>query len=269
MNLRYISDMASDIKDQKDFQSEYDFFEEKGDYYRVEYISLFQDDQIYDKKKGKYISIEFNDVNHHDAFVSVSHKLTEILKNLASNYHKVLICGLGNSDLACDRLGPLLKNRIIINKIGHTFLLIPGVKGQTGIETFDIIHAYVKESHPDIIILVDALATRSIERMNKVIQITDTGLKPGSGIGNHCVEINQETLGIPVISIGVPTVVKLVNIAIDIINYLGINDLKEFEEKLKDSQFNQVVMDKSCDIQVEKLASLIATSLNAFLDENS
>lgn len=271
MNFRYDSDMASDIKDEKDFEATYDYYEEKSEHYYLEVIKLLKDDKPYNKKKGTYISIEFENIDNQESYESVRNKLCEILNQMTTKIKpikKVLICGLGNSDLACDRLGPLLKNRIEIKEIGTTFLLIPGVKGQTGIETYDLISSYNKQCQPDLMIIVDALATRSIQRMNHVIQLTDAGLRPGSGIGNDCLELSQESLNVPVISLGVPTVVRLINIAIDLLRYLEIEDTSEFEKEIKNSHFNQVVMDKGCDLQVEHLASLISEAINLFLNEN-
>lgn len=274
ISFKYDSDMASDLKNEKGFNQDYDFYEENGNYYHLEYIHLKKDDDIYYKKKGDYISIQFEDIEVEECFCEIKDKVCEIIKKMTTKIcenriDKVLICGLGNIDLSCDRLGPLLKNRILINEIGHTFLLIPGVKGQTGIETYDLIHSYVKHNQPDLILIVDALATRNIDRMNHVIQLTDTGIRPGSGIGNECVEISKESLGVPVIALGVPTVVRVVNIVLDVLNHLKIDNYDDLESKMKESHLNQVVMDKGCDMQIENLANLIAASINKFLYEGN
>ncbi|BBP90856.1 hypothetical protein BsIDN1_44740 [Bacillus safensis] len=107
--------------------------------------------------------------------------------------------------------------------------LSPGVMGLTGIETSDIIQGVIERSKPDFVIAVDALAARAVERVNTTIQISDTGIHPGSGVGNKRKELSKETLGIPVIAIGVPTVVDAVTIASDTIDYV----LKHFGRELK------------------------------------
>lgn len=267
MKIRYDSDMAIDLKQEDDFTKDYDYYNEKTDHYYLEVIQLNQDDVIYKKRKGLYISLQFNDISEEESFQHVQKKLCELIKEMANKLvkqhpNKILICGLGNSDLACDRLGPLLKNKVKIEQLGSHFLLIPGVKGQTGIETFDLIYSYTQQIKPDLIVIIDALATKDINRLNQVIQITDTGINPGSGIGNHCLELSEKTLKIPTICIGVPTVVRIVNIIKDVLNE------KYLENNLSEDILNKVVMDKSCDLQVEHISKLIAESLNDFLNEN-
>lgn len=110
--------------------------------------------------------------------------------------------------------------------------LSPGVMGLTGIETSDIIQGVIERSKPDFVIAIDALAARAVERVNTTIQISDTGIHPGSGVGNKRKELSKETLGIPVIAIGVPTVVDAVTIASDTIDYV----LKHFGRELKDDR---------------------------------
>ena len=271
MKIRYDTDMAIDLKDETEFKNHYDYYEEKTDEYKLEVIRLNEDHEIYNKSKGVYISISFDDLDY--SYDSVKEKLVEVLNHMTSflklqRKKKVLICGLGNDNLACDCLGPLLKNKVVINEIGHTFLLIPGVKGQTGIETYDLISAYITKSQPDIVLLIDALASRSVTKLNQVIQITDTGIKPGSGVGNHCEVLNKSTLHKPVICIGVPTVVRIINIAKDIFAYFKIDE-DSLDIQFEDDQYNQIVMDKSCDVKIKQLANLIAEALNEFLNEEN
>ena len=132
-----------------------------------------------------------------------------------------IIIGLGNEKSTPDSLGPLSINDIIVTN--HLFSLginvedgfrvvsafNPGVMGQTGIETSDIIYALIKEIKPDFVIVVDALKASNVDRVNKTIQITDAGINPGSGIGNTRKEISKDVLNIPVFAVGVPTVVDL------------------------------------------------------------
>ncbi|OLA10570.1 MAG: GPR endopeptidase [Coprobacillus sp. 28_7] len=149
------------------------------------------------------------------------------------NEDKGLIVGLGNINVTPDSLGPLVVDNVIVTR--HMFMInpskvspgirevsaiAPGVMGTTGIETFDIIEAVKSKIDVDYMIVVDALASRSIDRVNKTIQITNTGISPGSGVGNRRKELSKETIGIPVIAIGVPTVVDAVTITSDTIDII-------------------------------------------------
>ena len=188
------------------------------------------------KKKGKYITLEFKDVTDFNNREKIIKTLTLVLKkmlNLKKNSFG-LIVGLGNDKSTPDSLGPLVVNDIIVtnhlyllNEMSSSFKRVaainPGVMGETGIETSDIIESIVNKIHPDYIIVIDSLASKSIERLNKTIQITDTGIHPGSGIGNKRKEISKDTIGIPVIAIGVPTVVDASVIVSDTINFIYKN----------------------------------------------
>lgn len=192
--------------------------------------------KLINKKVGSYITIEFRDItdyNHKEQVKKIfSQKLKALLKKLSiSDYASCLIIGLGNNKSTPDALGPLTINNILVTN--HLFLygnveegfrkvsaISPGVMGQTGIETSDLITSIIKTINTDFVIVIDALASQSIERVNRTIQMTDTGIHPGSGIGNKRKEISLETLGKPVIAIGVPTVVDAVTIVSDTINYM-------------------------------------------------
>lgn len=192
--------------------------------------------KIIGKKSGIYTTIEFTDVtgkNNQDNVLKVfTIKLKEMLKRLNLDISdSCLVIGLGNDRSTPDSLGPLSINNILVTN--HLFELgelstgfrrvsaiNPGVMGTTGIETSDIIASIVEKIKPDFIIVIDALASQSVERVNKTIQMTDTGIHPGSGVGNSRKEISKEILGIPVIAIGVPTTVDAVTIVSDTINYM-------------------------------------------------
>lgn len=195
-----------------------------------------ENNNILNKKKGKYITLEFEDVTDVENRKSVIDTLTLVLKKMLKLKKDSfgLIVGLGNDKSTPDSLGPLVVNNIIVTN--HLYLLgelsdnykrlsaiNPGVMGETGIETSDIIDSIVKKIKPNFLIVIDSLASKSIERLNKTIQITDTGIHPGSGIGNKRKEISLETLGIPVIAIGVPTVVDATVIVSDTINFIYKN----------------------------------------------
>ena len=188
------------------------------------------------KKAGNYITIEFDDITDTDNYNRVKDVVIDELKNLLKKIKinksdSCLFIGLGNSKSTPDSLGPKVSKDIIVTR--HIFdlgeldkkyrvvsALTPGVKGTTGIETHDIIESVVNKIKPDFIVAVDALASGSVDRVNKTIQMTDTGIHPGSGIGNARKEISASTIGIPVIGIGVPTVVDASVIVSDTINYM-------------------------------------------------
>ncbi len=188
------------------------------------------------KKVGNYITIEFTDITDYNRKERVkdifSLKLKELLKKMSiKDDASCLIIGLGNDKSTPDALGPLTINNILVTN--HLFLygnvedgfrkvsaISPGVMGTTGIETSDLIASIIDSLTVDFVIVVDALASQSIERVNRTIQMTDTGIHPGSGIGNKRKEISKDTVGKPVIAIGVPTVVDAVTIVSDTINYM-------------------------------------------------
>ena len=236
-----------------------DYVEEKKELKGVSYNTTLEDgititnvelDEINDlnKKKGKYITLEFDDITDTNNRKLVEECLTKVLKRMLKIKKNSLglIVGLGNDKSTPDSLGPLVVNDVIITN--HLYILNelsgnynrvaainPGVMGETGIETSDIIESIIKKIKPDYLIVIDSLASKSIERLNKTIQITDTGIHPGSGIGNKRKEISFETLHIPVIAIGVPTVVDATVIVSDTINFIYKNYAfnKEYMNKPK------------------------------------
>lgn len=192
--------------------------------------------KLINKKIGNYTTIEFDDITDYNKKETVkkvfSSELRKLLKKLSIREDdSCLVIGLGNISSTPDALGPLTIQNILVtnhlfdvanveNGFRRVGAISPGVKGSTGIETSDIIKGIVDKVKPSFVIVIDALASQSIERVNKTIQMTDAGIHPGSGIGNNRKEISKETLDIPVIAIGVPTVVDAVTIVSDTINYM-------------------------------------------------
>jgi spore protease len=202
------------------------------------------------KKQGQYLTIEVIGIRQSDT--ELQHKVEKVFASEFAQFIKqhginedasCLIVGLGNWNVTPDALGPQVCENLIVTR--HLFqlqpgnveegfrpvsALSPGVMGLTGIETSDIIFGVVEKTKPDFVIAIDALASRSIERVNATIQISDTGIHPGSGVGNKRKELSQETLGIPVFAIGVPTVVDAVSITSDTIDFI----LKHFGKELRE-----------------------------------
>ena len=208
-------------------------YEENG--VSVDDIILLENN-ILNKTPGKYITISFNDVTDQNNYKKV---LSVLKKEFAKmlDFTKIkdsdtcLIIGLGNRDIISDALGNrTLKNIIVtrplylINDYDKRYrnvsILEPNVLGVTGVESFDIIEGVIKKIKPDFVIAIDSLCASNINRLNKTIQISNSGISPGSGIGNNKKELSLETLGIPVIAIGVPTVVDSSVIVSDTINYI-------------------------------------------------
>jgi len=192
------------------------------------------------KEAGRYISIDTSKLglDSADKLEQTRKVFSEELQKLLS-YKKIkgdatcLVIGLGNEHITPDALGPMALDNIIVTRhlyelAGEEFdgdyrkvsALAPGVMGLTGIETFDIIESVVKKTKPDFLVVIDALAARAVSRVNKMIQMTDTGISPGSGVGNKRRRIDEKSLGVPVIAIGIPTVVDAVSVTHDTIDLL-------------------------------------------------
>ncbi len=231
------------------------------------------------KPQGTYITMEAqdltgNNVEFHHAF---SKKLTSHLRTLIGENKSILIVGLGNRDITPDSLGPrviqnLHVNRHLEDRDEHLVLsgLTPGVMAQTGMETLEIIRGVVREAKPDIVLAVDALAARSMRRVNTTIQLTDTGINPGSGVMNNRQGLNKETLGVPVIGIGVPTVVDAAAIVHDaVIPFLEGLETEDSEELLDDLLTPGLrcmfVTPKDIDEVVEGIGGTIAEALNRLI----
>lgn len=188
------------------------------------------------KTKGTYITIEFNDITDIDNREEIGRTTVKYIKELLKierikETDSCLVIGLGNNSLTADSLGPKTIKNVLVTR--HLMLLnelkkgirsvssfIPNVMANTGMETHDIIKGIISATNPQFIIIIDSLKSSSIDRINKTIQLTNTGINPGSGIGNHRIEISKKTLNIPVIAIGVPTVVNSITIVSDTITYL-------------------------------------------------
>lgn len=236
--------------------------------------------KIIGKKNGKYITIEFEDATDSDNQTSIIEVLTNELKKFinVNNDELMLVIGLGNDMSTPDSLGPKCIDKIVVtnhiyeldlldNNYNRVALFKPSVVGKTGIETSNIISSIVNITKPKLVIVIDSLASSSIDRLNKTIQITNTGINPGSGIGNKRKEISSDTLHVPVIAIGVPTVVSALNIVNDTLNYLYKNyNYKDdkFDELFKElfNDFDLVVTPTEIDYVIECLCKIISTSIN-------
>ena len=247
------SDLADEIVTSSKDTSEYSVVNKSYKDVNISYITIHKDKNSFNKKKGDYISIEFNNVEDSKNRDVVKEVLVDNLKQLVNKYSlksdaKVLIVGLGNESFMADALGPMSAKEVVVTS--HIFefdpdsikegtkcvsLLVPGVMGQTGLETADIVKSVCDFYHPDIIIFIDALASRSITRVNRVIQVCNTGIEPGSGVGNNRKPMDEQYLNAPCIAIGVATVVGASSIVDETIGMIekmyGELPLKKFSFK--------------------------------------
>ena len=217
---------------------------------------VLKENEIPNKKPGKYITIEFDDVTDIDNQEKIEKVFIDNLEDFIKciDNKRGLVIGLGNSDSTPDSLGPkVIKNIVVTTHLlefssldpgfNELAAFSPGVTGNSGIETIDLIKNVIDTVKPTYLIIIDALASLSIERVNKTIQMSDTGIHPGSGVGNSRKEISKETVGIPVISIGIPTVVDAVSVVSDTINYMHKN--YAFNKKFINSPINNLVKSNS------------------------
>jgi spore protease len=217
--------------------------EEKVGNFKVTHVEIVdgEGEKALGKPVGKYVTLEVADLctksksDYTQAAELVADQLGKLLK--VPNRGSVLVAGLGNRDMTPDIIGPKTLESVLVTR--HLVKLAPehfgtyrpvsavaaGVLGDTGVESAELISAVSKSVKPSLIIAVDALASRSIDRLFRTIQISDTGIVPGSGVGNHRMALNEETMGIPVIAIGVPTVVDAGTLCLDLLDKTGHKDL--------------------------------------------
>ncbi len=244
---------------------------DKAQVTEIEVLNDFGAESI-NKPIGRYITVEVPEFSHESELLDGRlTALTESIKNLIpNNAEKVLVVGLGNENITPDALGPLcarqifstrhIKGEIIkdlgIKNIKSVASVSTGVLGQTGIESAEYIKGIVNLINPDAVIVVDALASRRLARLGKTVQLTDTGITPGSGVGNYRKSIDKSTLGIPVISMGVPTVVDGNTI---------VNDLTGSENNKVVDADNMMVTPREIDTIISRAARLLSLSINCAL----
>lgn len=239
---------------------------------------------------GNYMTLESSDKEHskeHSDKNLSGTKLpdTNLLASyinglLPSSAHSFLIVGLGNANMTADALGPLTIEKMAQSGMAsYTSMIVPGVFAQTGMESCEIIQGIVQQTSPDCIITIDALAARSAFRLGTTVQLTDTGIRPGSGVGNARKGITKENMKIPVIAIGIPTVVSAVAIvsdAMDSLKQIGYNetilgsiamlDKEEYYQLISEVFAPELgslfVMPKNLDEELDTMSSLLAASLS-------
>ena len=238
------------------------------------------------RPQGTYITIEAPELStpDEDYHREISEEISTHLRKLIDleKEKSVLVIGLGNAAITADALGPqvvdnLLMTRHIIKEYGlrgikHKKMhrisgIAPGVMAQTGMETAEIVQGIVSETKPDVVVAIDALAARSVRRLSRTIQITDTGIHPGSGVGNHRNGLTEENLQVKVIGIGVPTVVDAATIVHDsmahLLDTLEETEQKEFlDEMIAPNLYSMFVTPKDVDETIKYLSFTISEGLN-------
>lgn len=251
------------------------------------------------KPKGTYVTIDINKLKIageeeiQKTSEAVSKELKKLLDLHTNKEGDILVVGLGNIYVTPDALGPKVINEIDVTRHIKKYLpqyidegtrtvsaISPGVLGTTGIETVEILKGIVDNIKPKLLVVIDALASRSIDRISSTIQLSDTGIVPGAGVGNTRQEISENTLGIPVIAIGIPTVVELATLVsdgIDIfierlqekaesneyLNKLQENDkYEEVKEALNVGEYNMIVTPKEIDDLIENMKDIVARGIN-------
>ncbi len=229
------------------------------------------------KPMGTYITLEAPAMTEpeEDYHKEIAEILAKEIRELLPNSEKeqsILVVGLGNREVTADSLGPNVVDNLFINrhivmeygkvayncsKMHMVSSIVPGVMARTGMESAEIIRGVIGETKPDLAIVIDALAARSTKRLNRTIQITNTGIHPGSGVGNHRNAITQESLHIPVIALGVPTVVDAATIVGDAMGERPAT-LKELN--------NMYVTTKDVDFQIQQISHILCDGINMALN---
>ena len=251
------------------------------------------------KKVGNYITIDINNLKIageeqiQKASEALTKELKELIKKHIEEQEPLLVVGLGNLYVTPDALGPKVVQDIDVTRHILQYMpealdkntrpvsaISPGVLGTTGIETLEILKGIVDNIKPKLLIIIDALASRSIERISSTVQIADTGIIPGAGVGNTRKELSIETLGIPVVAIGIPTVVEAATIAADSLDLFiqkvqeqaksndFLNQLQEedkyemIKEVLAPNDYNFIVTPKEIDELIENMKDIVARGIN-------
>lgn len=237
------------------------------------------------KSVGDYISVEFKRLDEKEARKDIIQVCTDCLKDLLKELkqplRKFLVVGLGNQEITADALGPKAAKNIIVTSHLYRYdelhsdsgaadvaVITPGVMGQTGLESAEFVKAVAQIYEPDCIIAIDALATRSIDRINRVIQITNTGIQPGAGVGNHRMALNIDSMNVPVIAMGVATVVSVEALIDEILESLNEQDQDKIKKIIRvNESYQMVVTPKEMDEEIKHLSEIISKTINYTLHQ--
>ncbi len=279
------TDLALEVHELRGEDSGITVREEKIGEIAVTYADVRDGEGAYlsGKPSGRYITFDVGKFykKGRETLVSSAKLIAEEMKKLfPENCKSVLVVGLGNESITPDSVGPNAVKKLLVTRhieymdkklfkdagFGSLCAVSPNVLGQTGIESMDIISGVVQKVNPDCVILIDSLASRRLARLATTVQLSNTGISPGSGVANHRAEISNETLGVPVVSIGIPTVVDAATLAHDLLEEaLGeeTNTLSQAIERVfSTDKRGMFVTPKDNDVIAESAARLIATAIN-------
>jgi spore protease len=245
------------------------------------------------KPMGTYVTVEApsmlepDEGYHREISACLAKELKELIPG-SEKEQSVLVVGLGNREVTADALGPQVVDNLQITRhvvklygksayeqkeINLVSSIEPGVMAKTGMETAEILKGVVTETKPDVLIVIDALAARSTKRLNRTIQISDTGIQPGSGVGNHRNALTQESLGVPVIAIGVPTVVDAATIVGDALEKMTKEDSTFAQIKYRNKRMstlgelnNMYLTGKDIDAVIKRVSFTLSEGINMALE---
>lgn len=211
-------------------------------------VNTKEERKLLNREIGRYITLElkenilYNESLHEESRRGITHSIVRLIKRANARKNNILVAGLGNPKMTADSLGALVARSVKVAREGKGIrTIVPSVFGETGVESYDVVRGVVNAISPDVVIVVDTLACKSVDKLYRTFQLTDSGICPGAGVGNRRKELSQNTLGIPVISVGVP-----------LISYTSEYPYKG----------DLCVTPKEIDIVVEIAASIIAKAIN-------
>lgn len=287
--MQYRTDMALERAQDAGSIPGVNIKESKGKGFTRTDVCIQNDDAAHrlQKPKGTYITFETDEIRQlsQEAHRLLAKSIASALSPLLPDAGDVLIVGLGNRSITSDALGTRTAEKLLVtrhlkgtlpsslnDRLRGVCVLSPGVLGITGIESCDLVRAAVEHVHPSAVVAIDALAARACTRIGRAIQITDTGIQPGSGVGNHRMGLTENTLGVPVIALGVPTVVHAQVIVREALETLFENakaeiaDAETLSRQLMGANEKAlVVTPRDVDVLIAAQAALIAQSLNLAL----
>ena len=279
------TDLALEVHELHGKDSGITVWEEKIEDVAVTYADVSEGDgvRLSGKPSGRYITFSVGRFykKGRAAIASAAEIIANEMKRLfPENCKSFLVVGLGNEAITPDSVGPSAVKRLIVTRhieymdkrlfkdagFGSLCAVSPNVLGQTGIESMDIISGVVQKVNPDCVILIDSLASRRLSRLATTVQLSNTGISPGSGVVNHRAEISKETLGVPVVSIGIPTVVDAATLAYDLLEEALGEDAQALSQAIErvfsTDKRGMFVTPKDNDVIAESAARLIATAIN-------
>lgn len=276
------TDLACELPTDQNYGKRRDYF--RGECECSELIISEKEEDFFGKKAGRYVTMSpgklwlWDEEKAEEIAIGISEEIGRFYEELCDGEitveSSVLVCGLGNRFITADALGPKVLDKLtvtrhmmgsggIFDRLGCSRIsaIAPGTLGQTGMEALSLICGAASEVKPDLVIVIDALAAKSTERLSTTVQLTDTGICPGSGIGNARSEVSRETVGIPVIALGVPTVIDSSTLVYDVLEQAGVEEISDEVDQVLERGREFFVSPKECDMLIEELSALLASAI--------